>query len=102
LSAFYPNYSQVVAPHVYIPVYLIASFFLFITGLVHLILKQNIHGWTVFSFVLSMFCMYIFLATCHLIGVFQLFEQEAEIEPLSILPASPHIICQAIGNKKMK
>lgn len=52
----------------YVSLMLIGSFFLLLTIVIFLLIweKHNIHAWTIFAFVCSMFMMFIFLAVSHL------------------------------------
>ncbi|CAL8094087.1 unnamed protein product [Orchesella dallaii] len=49
----------------------IGAVFLLLTVALYLLIweKHNIHGWTIFSFVITMFLMYIFLGTSHLLSI---------------------------------
>lgn len=82
------------APHFYIPVHFINSFFLFVTGLVYILLweKQNIHGWTVLSFVLAMFFMFIFLAWSHLAAMLHKSNANPHFAP-------PPLVCRCVGKE---
>ncbi|OXA38136.1 G-protein coupled receptor Mth [Folsomia candida] len=84
--------NEVGAPHFYIPVHFINSFFLFVTGLVYILLweKQNIHGWTVLSFVLAMFFMFIFLAWSHLAAMLHKSNANPHFAP-------PPLVCRCVG-----
>ncbi|CAL8081523.1 unnamed protein product [Orchesella dallaii] len=71
--------ARIIWPHyIYISTYSVASVFLLLTATVYIILwdKQNIHGWTIISFVISQFFLFIFLSVSTGLSLV-MYQQEA-------------------------